>query len=137
MMFGFLFYGVMVILICFFLEDFNYSEVDIMMVVGVFLLIGFLFVIVGGFIVDKFFGVYCLLVIFYVMFVIGYVLLVLGVLFIYVFLSLVGIVLVSYVCGLMLFFYLSLYKCIFVSEEDFNNGYFVNYLVNNVGVFLG
>lgn len=40
MMFGLSFYGVMVILTRFFLEDLNYSEADTMMVVGAFSSIG-------------------------------------------------------------------------------------------------
>lgn len=56
MMFGLSFYGVMVILTRFFLEDLNYSEADTMMVVGAFSSIGPLFAIAGGFIADKFLG---------------------------------------------------------------------------------
>lgn len=53
-MFGLSFYGVMVILTRFFLEDLGYSEADTMMVVGAFSSIGPLFAIAGGFIADKF-----------------------------------------------------------------------------------
>lgn len=67
MMFGLSFYGVMVILTRFFLEDLNYSEADTMMVVGAFSSIGPLFAIAGGFIADKFLGAYRSLAISYVM----------------------------------------------------------------------
>ncbi len=137
MMFGLSFYGVMVILTRFFLEDLNYSEADTMMVVGAFSSIGPLFAIAGGFIADKFLGAYRSLAISYVTFAIGYVLLVLGASSTHVPLSLVGIALASYARGLMSPSYPSLYKRTFASEEDFNNGYPVNYSVNNVGALLG
>lgn len=137
MMFGLSFYGVMVILTRFFLEDLNYSEADTMMVVGAFSSIGPLFAIAGGFIADKFLGAYRSLAISYVTFAIGYALLVLGASSTHVPLSLVGIALASYARGLMSPSYPSLYKRTFASEEDFNNGYPVNYSVNNVGALLG
>lgn len=56
--FGLSFYGVMVILTRFFLEDLKYSEADTMMIVGAFSAIGPLFAIAGGFIADKFLGAY-------------------------------------------------------------------------------
>lgn len=137
MMFGLSFYGVMVILTRFFLEDLNYSEADTMMVVGAFSSIGPLFAIAGGFIADKFLGAYRSLAISYVTFAIGYALSVLGASSTHVPLSLVGIALASYARGLMSPSYPSLYKRTFASEEDFNNGYPVNYSVNNVGALLG
>lgn len=78
MMFGLSFYGVMVILTRFFLEELNYSEADTMMVVGAFSSIGPLFAIAGGFIADKFLGAYRSLTISYFGFATGYALLVLG-----------------------------------------------------------
>ena len=54
MMFGLSFYGVLVSLTRFFLEDLNYNEADTMMIVGAFSAIGPLFAIAGGFIADKF-----------------------------------------------------------------------------------
>lgn len=51
--------------------------------------------------------------------------------------SLVGIALASYARGLMSPSYPSLYKRTFATEEDFENGYPVNYSVNNVGALLG
>ncbi|MFO4669580.1 peptide MFS transporter [Vibrio cholerae] len=137
MMFGLSFYGVMVILTRFFLEDLNYSEADTMMVVGAFSSIGPLFAIAGGFIADKFLGAYRSLAISYLTFAVGYGLLVLGASSTNVPLSLVGIALASYARGLMSPSYPSLYKRTFASEEDFNNGYPVNYSVNNVGALLG
>ncbi len=56
MMFGLSFYGVLVSLTRFFLEDLNYNEADTMMIVGAFSAIGPLFAIAGGFIADKFLG---------------------------------------------------------------------------------
>lgn len=58
MMFGLSFYGVLVSLTRFFLEDLNYNEADTMMIVGAFSAIGPLFAIAGGFIADKFLGAY-------------------------------------------------------------------------------
>lgn len=113
MMFGLSFYGVMVILTRFFLEDLNYSEADTMMVVGAFSSIGPLFAIAGGFIADKFLGAYRSLAISYVTFAIGYALLVLGASSTHVPLSLVGIALASYARGLMSPSYPSLYKTYF------------------------
>ncbi len=54
MAFGLSFYGVMVILTRFFLEDLKYNESETMMIVGAFSAIGPLFAIAGGFIADKF-----------------------------------------------------------------------------------
>ena len=137
MMFGLSFYGVMVILTRFFLEDLNYSEADTMMVVGAFSSIGPLFAIAGGFIADKFLGAYRSLTISYLGFAVGYALLVLGASSLNVSLSLIGIALASYSRGLMSPSYPSLYKRTFHSEEDFENAYPVNYSVNNIGAFLG
>jgi MFS family permease len=58
MAFGLSFYGVMVILTRFFLEDLKYNESETMMIVGAFSAIGPLFAIAGGFIADKFLGAY-------------------------------------------------------------------------------
>lgn len=137
MLFGLSFYGVMVILTRFFLEDLGYSEADTMMVVGAFSSIGPLFAIAGGFIADKFLGAYRSLTIAYLGFAVGYTLLVLGASAGNVPLSLVGIALASYARGLMSPSYPSLYKRTFSSQEDFENGYPVNYSVNNIGAFLG
>ena len=137
MMFGLSFYGVMVILTRFFLENLGYSEADTMMVVGAFSSIGPLFAIAGGFIADKFLGAYRSLSIAYFGFSAGYVLLVLGASTINVPMSLAGIALASYARGLMSPSYPSLYKRTFKSQEDFENGYPVNYSVNNVGALLG
>jgi len=137
MLFGLSFYGVMVILTRFFLEDLGYSEADTMMVVGAFSSIGPLFAIAGGFIADKFLGAYRSLTIAYLGFAIGYTLLVLGASAGNVPMSLVGIALASYARGLMSPSYPSLYKRTFASQEDFENGYPVNYSVNNIGAFLG
>ncbi|MEZ8104929.1 peptide MFS transporter [Vibrio cortegadensis] len=137
MMFGLSFYGVMVILTRFFLEDLGYSEADTMMVVGAFSSIGPLFAIAGGFIADKFLGAYRSLTIAYGTFATGYALLVLGASATNVPMALVGIALASYARGLMSPSYPSLYKRTFATEEDFENGYPVNYSVNNVGALLG
>ncbi len=137
MMFGLSFYGVMVILTRFFLEDLGYNEADTMMVVGAFSSIGPLFAIAGGFIADKMLGAYRSLTISYLGFAVGYVLLVLGASATNVPMSLVGIALASYSRGLMSPSYPSLYKRTFKTEEDFENGYPVNYSVNNVGALLG
>ncbi|SGZ01356.1 peptide MFS transporter [Moritella viscosa] len=137
MLFGLSFYGVMVILTRFFLEDLGYSEADTMMVVGAFSSIGPLFAIAGGFIADKFLGAYRSLTIAYLGFAVGYTLLVLGASAGNVPLSLVGIALASYARGLMSPSYPSLYKRTFSSQKDFENGYPVNYSVNNIGAFLG
>ncbi|MRI31649.1 major facilitator superfamily transporter [Endozoicomonas sp. OPT23] len=137
MMFGLSFYGVMVILTRFFLEDLGYSEADTMMVVGAFSSIGPLFAIAGGFIADKFLGAYRSLTIAYAGFTTGYVLLVLGASAANVPMALVGIALASYSRGLMSPSYPSLYKRTFKTQEDFENGFPVNYSVNNVGAFLG
>ncbi len=137
MMFGLSFYGVMIILTRFFLEDLGYSEADTMMVVGAFSSIGPLFAIAGGFIADKFLGAYRSLTIAYGTFVVGYLLLILGSSTTNVPMSLVGLALASYGRGLMSPSYPSLYKRTFASQEDFENGYPVNYSVNNIGALLG
>lgn len=121
MMFGLSFYGVMVILTRFFLENLNYSEADTMMVVGAFSSIGPLFAIAGGFIADKFLGAYRSLTISYFGFAIGYALLVMGASTLNVPVSLIGIALASYSRGLMSPSYPSLYKRTFQSEEHFEN----------------
>lgn len=136
-MFGLSFYGVMIILTRFFLEDLGYSEADTMMVVGAFSSIGPLFAIAGGVIADKFLGAYRSLTISYGAFATGYGLLVVGASALNVPLSLVGIALSSYACGLMLPAYPTLYKRTFASEDDFENAYPVNYSVNNIGALLG
>lgn len=136
-MFGLSFYGVMVILTRFFLEDLGYSEANTMMVVGAFSSIGPLFAIAGGFIADKFLGAYRSLTISYFCFATGYLLLVLGASTTNVPLSLIGIALASYSRGLMSPSYPSLYKRTFANEEHFENCYPVNYSVNNVGALLG
>ena len=137
MMFGLSFYGVMVILTRFFLDDLGYSEANTMMVVGAFSSIGPLFAIAGGFIADKFLGAYRSLTISFGGFATGYTLLVLGASASNVQMSLVGIALASYSRGLMSPSYPSLYKRTFATEEDFENCYPVNYSVNNIGSFLG
>ncbi len=137
MMFGLSFYGVMVILSRFFLEDLGYSEADTMMVVGAFSSIGPLFAIAGGFIADKFLGAYRSLTISYFTFATGYLLLIIGSSATNVPMSLVGIALASYGRGLMSPSYPSLYKRTFATQEDFENGYPVNYSVNNIGALLG
>ncbi|MCQ1061375.1 MFS transporter [Photobacterium sp. ZSDE20] len=137
MMFGLSFYGVMVILTRFFLEDLNYSEADTMMVVGAFSSIGPLFAIAGGFIADKYLGAYRSLTISYLGFAVGYTLLVMGASTLNVPMSLIGIALASYSRGLMSPSYPSLYKRTFQSEEHFENAYPVNYSVNNIGALLG
>jgi amino acid/peptide:H+ symporter len=137
MMFGLSFYGVMVILTRFFLEDLGYSEADTMMVVGAFSSIGPLFAIAGGFIADKFLGSYRSLTISYFGFALGYTLLVLGASTSNVPMSLIGIALASYARGLMSPSYPSLFKRTFKTQEEFENGYPVNYSVNNVGALFG
>ncbi|KEQ19643.1 peptide MFS transporter [Endozoicomonas numazuensis] len=137
MMFGLSFYGVMVILTRFFLEELSYSEADTMMVVGAFSSIGPLFAIAGGIICDKFLGSKRALTVAYICFAAGYVLLVLGSSSLNVPLSLLGIALASYARGLMSPSYPSLYKRTFKSQEDFENCYPINYSVNNVGALLG
>lgn len=136
-MFGLSFYGVMVILTRFFLEDLGYSEADTMMVVGAFSSIGPLFSIAGGFVSDRLLGPYRSLTLAYGAFATGYTLLVLGASATNVPMSLVGIALASYARGLMSASYPSLYKRTFASKEDFENGYPVNYSINNVGALLG
>jgi amino acid/peptide:H+ symporter len=135
--FGLSFYGVMVILTRFFLEDLKYSEADTMMIVGAFSAIGPLFAIAGGFIADKFLGAYRSLTIAYFSFAAGYILLVLGAKTTNVALSLSGIALASYARGLMSPSYPSLFKRTFKTPKDFENCFPVNYSVNNVGAFLG
>ena len=137
MMFGLSFYGVMVTLTRFFLEDLQYSEADTMMVVGAFSSIGPLFAIAGGFIVDKFLGAKRSLTLAYICFAAGYALLVFGASIQSVPFSLMGIALASYSRGLMSPSYPSLYKRTFKSQEDFENCYPINYSVNNVGALLG
>lgn len=137
MMFGLSFYGVLVSLTRFFLEDLNYNEADTMMIVGAFSAIGPLFAIAGGFIADKFLGAYRSLTFSFFAFASGYVLLVIGASMTNVPLSMSGIALASYGRGLMSPSYPSLYKRTFPSQEDFEKGYPINYSVNNVGAFLG
>ena len=137
MSFGLSFYGVMAILTRFFLEDLKYSEADTMMVVGAFSAIGPLFAVAGGFIADKFLGAYRSLTIAYFSFAAGYGLLVLGASAHNVAISLAGIALASYARGLMSPSYPSLFKRTFDSQQSFENGYPVNYSVNNLGALLG
>ncbi|WP_375750555.1 peptide MFS transporter [Vibrio sp. HN007] len=136
-MFGLSFYGVMVILTRFFLEELGYSEADTMMVVGAFSSIGPLFAIAGGFIADKFLGAYRSLTIAYLGFASGYALLFLGASAQNVAMALCGIALASYSRGLMSPSYPSLFKRTFATEEDFENGFPVNYSINNVGALIG
>ncbi|USD36041.1 MULTISPECIES: MFS transporter [Ferrimonas] len=137
MMFGLSFYGVMIVLTRFFLEDLSYSEADTMMVVGAFSAIGPLFAIAGGFITDKFLGAYRSLTLSYSCFAAGYGMLVVGASMSNVPISLAGIALASYARGLMFPAYSPLFKRTFNNEEDFENGYAVNYSVNNIGAFIG
>lgn len=137
MMFGLSFYGVMVTLTRFFLEDLQYSEADTMMIVGAFSSIGPLFAIAGGFIADKFLGAKRSLTLSYIIFATGYALLAFGASIASVSFSLLGIALASYARGLMSPSYPSLYKRTFKSQEDFANCYPINYSVNNVGALLG
>lgn len=135
--FGLSFYGVMAILTRFFLEDLKYSEAETMMVVGAFSAIGPLFAIAGGFIADKFLGAYRSLTFAYLVFALGYAMLILGASLVNIPMSLVGIALASYARGLASPSYPSLFKRTFNSKEDFENGFPVNYSVNNVGALLG
>lgn len=135
--FGLSFYGVMAILTRFFLEDLRYSEAETMMVVGAFSAIGPLFAVAGGFIADRFLGAYRSLSIAYFTFGLGYLLLVSGASATNIPLSLAGIALASYARGLMSPSFPSLFKRTFQSQESFENGYPVNYSVNNVGALLG
>jgi dipeptide/tripeptide permease len=137
MAFGLSFYGVMAILTRFFLEDLKYSEADTMMVVGAFSAIGPLFAVAGGFIADKFLGAYRSLTIAYSTFAAGYVLLIFGGSSKNVAMSLAGIALASYARGIMSPSYPSLFKRTFSSQQNFENGYPVNYSVNNLGALLG
>ena len=137
MMFGLSFYGVMVTLTRFFLEELQYSEADTMMIVGAFSSIGPLFAIAGGFIADKFLGAKRSLTLSYITFAAGYALLAFGASITNAPLSLLGIALASYSRGLMSPSYPSLYKRTFKSHEDFENCYPINYSVNNVGALLG
>jgi dipeptide/tripeptide permease len=137
MAFGLSFYGVMVILTRFFLEDLKYNESETMMIVGAFSAIGPLFAIAGGFIADKFLGAYRSITIAYFSFAAGYLLLVIGASTTNVAMSLAGIALASYSRGLMSPSYPSLFKRTFSSRENFEKGYPVNYSVNNVGALLG
>ncbi|GGI70993.1 peptide MFS transporter [Shewanella gelidii] len=136
MMFGMSFYGVMAILTRFFLEDLGYSEADTMMVVGAFSAIGPLFAIAGGFITDRFLGAYRSLTLSFICFASGYAMLVLGASLVNVPLSLAGIALASYARGLMFPSYSPLFKRTFATEEAFENGYAVNYSINNIGAFI-
>lgn len=136
MAFGLSFYGVMVILTRFFLEDLKYSEAETMMIVGAFSSIGPLFAIAGGFIADKFLGAYRSLSIAYFGFTFAYFLLILGAMITNIPLSLSGIALASYSRGLMSPSYPSLFKRTFSSKENFEKGYPVNYSINNVGAFI-
>ena len=117
MMFGLSFYGVMVVLTRFFLEELQYSEADTMMVVGAFSSIGPLFAIAGGFIVDKFLGGKRSLTLAYICFTLGYALLVFGASIQSVPFSLMGIALASYARGLMSPSYPGLYKRTFKSQR--------------------
>jgi len=137
MAFGLSFYGVMAILTRFFLEDLKYSEADTMMVVGAFSAIGPLFAVAGGFMADKFLGAYRSLAIAFFAFAAGYALLTLGASTTNVAMSLAGIALASYARGLMSPSYPSLFKRTFDSQASFENGFPVNYSINNVGAFLG
>lgn len=136
-MFGLSFYGVMVVLTRFFLEELNYSEADTMMVVGAFSAIGPLFAIAGGFIADKFLGSYRSLVLSFIGFTAGYVLLVYGASSLNIPMSLSGIAIASYSAGLMAPSYPSLYRKTFISQADFENAYPVNYSVKNLGAVIG
>ena len=127
----------MAILTRFFLEDLGYNEADTMMVIGAFSSIGPLFAIAGGFIADKFLGSYRSLTIAYFTFAAGYGLLVFGASTTNVAMSLAGIALASYARGLISPSYPSLFKRTFSSQENFENGFPVNYSVNNLGALLG
>lgn len=135
--FGFAFYGVMIILTRFFLEDLKYNEADTMMIVGAFSAIGPLFAIAGGFIADKFLGSYRSLTIAYLSFAIGYLFLVFGASIGHVAMSLTGIAIASYARGLASPSFPSIFKRTFESKENFEKAYPINYSVNNVGAFLG
>lgn len=137
MAFGLSFYGVMAILTRFFLEDLKYNEADTMMAVGAFSAIGPLFAIAGGFIADRFLGSVRSLTIAYGVFASGYFLLVIGASATNVTTSLLGIALASYARGLMSPSYPTIFKRTFQSKTDFENGFTVNYSVNNVGALLG
>ncbi len=137
MMFGLSFYGVMVILTRFFLEDLGYNEADTMMVVGAFSSVGPLFAIAGGFMVDKFIGAYRALTIAFLGFGLGYGLIVFGASSLNVETCLAGIALASYSRGLMSPSYPGLFKRTFKTDEEFQNGFPINYSINNVGALLG
>lgn len=137
MAFGLSFYGVMAILTRFFLEDLKYSEADTMMVVGAFSSIGPLFAIAGGFIADKFLGPYRSLTFAFFTFTAGFGLLIFGASLQNISLSLSGIALASYARGLMSPSYPSVFRRTFKNKEDFENGFPVNYSINNVGALLG
>lgn len=137
MMFGLGFYGVMVVLTRFFLEQLQYNEADTIMIVGAFASVGPLFAIAGGFISDKFLGSYRSLSIGYLAFASGYGCLVFGASISSVPISLVGIALASYARGLMSPNYPTLFKSTFDSQESFEKGYPINYSINNVGALLG
>lgn len=137
MMFGLAYYGVMVILTRYFLDDLGYSEADTMLVVGAFSAIGPLFSIAGGTIADKLLGANRSLNLGYVSFAAGYALLAVGAMSKSVPLSLTGIAALSYARGMMFPSYQTQFKKTFASQEDFENAYPVNYSVNNLGALLG
>ncbi|MDO6618169.1 peptide MFS transporter [Pseudomonadota bacterium] len=137
MLFGLSFYGVLVSLTRFFLEELNYGESETMMVVGAFAAIGPLFAIAGGFIADKLLGAYRSLTISYAAFVTGYILLVVGASSLHVPTAMAGIALASYGRGLMSPSYPSLYRRTFNSQKEFEQGFPINYSVNNIGAFAG
>lgn len=120
----------------FFLEELNYSEADTMMVVGAFAAIGPLFAIAGGSSLTNYLGLsrsYHQLFCFY-----------LGLhtasawrYLITRTTAMAGIALASYGRGLMSPSYPSLYKRTFATHKDFENGFPINYSVNNIGAFLG
>ncbi|HBH33974.1 MAG TPA: major facilitator superfamily transporter, partial [Psychrobacter sp.] len=66
MAFGLSFYGVMIVLTPFFLEELQYSEADTLMVIGAFGAVGTLFSIAGGVIGDRLLGEYRSLVVGYI-----------------------------------------------------------------------
>ena len=136
MMFGMSFFGIMIILTRFFLEELQYSEADTMMIVGAFSSVGTLFAIAGGFIVDKFLGAKRSLTLAYICFTLGYALLVFGASIKSVPFSMLGIALASYSRGLMSPSFPGLFKRTFKSQEDFENCYPINYSINNVGALL-
>ena len=137
MAFGLSFYGVMIVLTPFFLEELQYSEADTLMVIGAFGAVGTLFSIAGGVIGDRLLGAYRSLVVGYIAFTLGYVLLLISAVSINVAMSLMGIALASYGRGLMSPNYPTLFQTTFSSQEDFEKVYPINYSVNNLGAFVG